>query len=76
MPSTFHIHDPSGQGKGGGGGGKGERGGKRTDEVGVVRRQFVVQLDGVRLVDGVPERGPASNNGVYVFRVGGPVELS
>jgi len=26
----------------------------------------------VRLVDGVPERGPASNSGVDVFRVGGP----
>ena len=68
------IHQAKGKEEGGGG--KGERGGKRTDEVGVVRRQFVVQLDGVRLVDGVPERGPASNNGVYVFRVGGPVELS
>jgi hypothetical protein len=37
----------------------------------VIRRQFVVQLHGVRLVDGVPERGPASNNRVDVFRAGG-----
>jgi hypothetical protein len=43
-----------------------------TDEVGVIRREFIVQLDGVRFVDGVPERGPASNNGVDVFRIGGP----
>lgn len=48
-----------------------KRGCKRTDEVGVIRRQFVVQLHGVRLVDGVPERGPASNNRVDVFRAGG-----
>ncbi len=46
--------------------------GEPTDEVGVIRREFIVQLDGVRFVDGVPERGPASNNGVYVFRIGGP----
>jgi hypothetical protein len=31
-----------------------------------------VQLDGVRLVDGIPERGPSSNDGLDVFRVGGP----
>jgi hypothetical protein len=37
----------------------------------VIRRQFVVQLHGVRLVDGVPERGPASNNRVDVFRASG-----
>lgn len=51
-----------------------ERGGggyRLTDEVGVIRREFVVQLDGVRLVDGVPERGSASNNRVDVFRAGG-----
>lgn len=46
--------------------------GKPTDEVRVIRREFIVQLDGVRLVYGVPERGPASNDGVNVFRVGGP----
>jgi hypothetical protein len=52
--------------------GKGEeRGCRRTDEVGVIRREFVVQLDGVRLVDGAPERIPASNNRVDVFRAGG-----
>jgi hypothetical protein len=38
----------------------------------VIRREFIVQLDGVRLVDGVPERGPASNDGFDVFRGGGP----
>jgi hypothetical protein len=38
----------------------------------VIRREFIVQLDGVRLVDGVPERVPASNDGFDVFRVGGP----
>ena len=32
-----------------------------------------MQLDGVRLVDGVPERGPASNDGFDVFRGGGPM---
>ena len=46
-------------------------GGRLTDEVRVIRREFVVQLDGVRLVDGVPERGPASNDRVDVFRAGG-----
>jgi hypothetical protein len=45
---------------------------EHTDEVGVIRREFVVQLDGVRLVDGVPKRSPASDNGVDVFRVGSP----
>jgi hypothetical protein len=38
----------------------------------VIRREFIVQLDGMRLVDGVPERSPASNDGVDVFRGGGP----
>lgn len=47
--------------------------GKPTDEVRVIRRELIVQLDGVRLVYGVPERGPASKDGVDVFRVGGPV---
>ena len=37
----------------------------------MIRREFVVQLDGVRLVDGAPERIPASNNRVDVFRAGG-----
>jgi hypothetical protein len=46
--------------------------GKPTDEVRVIRREFIVQLDGVRLVDGVPERVPASNDGFDVFRVGSP----
>jgi hypothetical protein len=40
----------------------------------VIRREFVVQLDGVRLVDGVPERVPTSNDGFDVSRVGGPGE--
>lgn len=31
-----------------------------------------MQLDGVRLVNGVPERHPAVNNGVDVFWVGSP----
>jgi hypothetical protein len=53
--------------KGGGGGG-------RTDQVGVVRRQFIVQLDGVRLIDGIPERLSASDDAVDVFRVGIPEE--
>jgi hypothetical protein len=48
------------------------RRGKPTDEIRVIRREFIVQLDGMRLVDGVPERSPASNDGVDVFRVGGP----
>jgi hypothetical protein len=47
-------------------------GGTRTNEVGVIRPEFVVQLDGVRLVDGVPQRLPARDDGVDVFRVGGP----
>ena len=51
--------------------GKRRRGGP-TDEVWVIGREFIVQFDGVRLVDGVPERGPASNNGVDVFRDGRP----
>ena len=38
----------------------------------MIRREFIVQLDGVRLVDGVPERVPAGNDGFDVFRVGGP----
>ena len=38
----------------------------------MIRREFIVQLDGVRLVDGVPERGPAGNDGFDVFRGGGP----
>ena len=58
-----------------GGGGRLEgrrRQGKRTDQVGVIRPQFVVQFGGVRFVDGVPERRPASDNGLYVFWVGSP----
>lgn len=58
-----------------GGGGRLEerrRQGKRTDQVGVIRLQFVVQFGGVRFVDGVPERHPASDNGLYVFWVGSP----
>jgi len=68
MPCTFRIEQPK----------EGEKGVWRrgreehTDEVGVIRREFVVQLDGVRLVDGVPKRSPASDNGVDVFRVGIP----
>ena len=46
--------------------------GGRTDQVGVVRRQFIVQLDGVWLVDGIPERLSASDDAVDVFRVGIP----
>jgi hypothetical protein len=59
--SAFHIGQPR----------KVEEG-KPTDEVRVIRREFIVQLDGVRLVDGIPERGPSSNGGFDVFRVGGP----
>ncbi len=51
-------------------GGKGRKG--RTDQVGVVRREFLVQLDVVRLVDGIPERLPASDDVVDVFRVDSP----
>ena len=39
----------------------------------MIRREFIVQLDGVGLVDGVPERGPASNDGFDVFRGSGPM---
>lgn len=46
--------------------------GKPTDEVRVIRREFIAQLDGVRLVNGVPERVPASDDGFDVFRVGSP----
>jgi hypothetical protein len=52
------------------GGGKGRKG--RTDQVGVVRREFLMQLDGVRLVDRIPERLPASDDVVDVFRVDSP----
>jgi hypothetical protein len=68
---AVHVHllsPPSvGEQGGEGGGGKG-----RTHKIGVVRRQFIVQLDGVRLVDGVPQCLPASDNRVDAFRVGSP----
>lgn len=41
----------------------------------MIRREFIVQLDGVRFVYGVPERGPTGNDGVDVFRGGGPGEM-
>jgi hypothetical protein len=47
-------------------------GGERTDQVRVIRPQFVVQFGCVRFVDGIPEGHPASGNSLDVFRVGSP----
>ena len=66
MRETVDMHFPRRSVKEG-------RGKNLTDEIRMIRREFIVQLDGVRLVDGVPERGPASNDGFDVFRGSGPM---